>query len=85
MVAEARLAERLKVADSGLSDRIAHALKTLGLPTQLPGTLSRREILRTIRVDKKKDANAIRFALPVEIGKVELVEITDLESVLEEA
>jgi len=40
-----------------------------------------------MRVDKKKNANAnaIRFALPVEIGKVELiaVRVTDLESVLE--
>jgi hypothetical protein len=34
-------------------------------------------------VDKKKNANAIRFALPVEVGKVELVNVSDLESVLE--
>jgi 3-dehydroquinate synthetase len=33
-------------------------------------------------VDKKKHATAIRFALPVEIGKVELVEVRDLERVL---
>jgi len=35
-----------------------------------------------MRVDKKKNAASIRFALPVEIGKVELVDVTDLESVL---
>jgi hypothetical protein len=36
-----------------------------------------------MRVDKKKTAKAIRFALPVDIGKVELVDVTDLELVLE--
>jgi 3-dehydroquinate synthetase len=34
-------------------------------------------------VDKKKDAKKVRFAFPAAIGKVELVEVTDLESVLE--
>jgi hypothetical protein len=34
-------------------------------------------------VDKKKNAKSIRFALPVYIGKVELVDVDDLESVLE--
>jgi 3-dehydroquinate synthetase len=37
-----------------------------------------------MRVDKKKSAKAIRFALPVEIGKVELVDVSDLESVISE-
>jgi 3-dehydroquinate synthetase len=45
--------------------------------------MPREEIIRAMRVDKKKNAKAIRFALPVEIGKVELVDVTDLESVLE--
>jgi shikimate kinase / 3-dehydroquinate synthase len=84
MVAEAKLAERLDLAVPGLSDKIRQTLITLGLPTDIPLDLSRQAILRTIRVDKKKDASAIRFALPVDIGEVELVEITDLESVLEE-
>jgi 3-dehydroquinate synthetase len=35
-----------------------------------------------MRMDKKKNAKSIRFALPVEIGKVELVEVEDLESVI---
>lgn len=84
MVTEAKLAERLGRADKGLSDRIGNVLSTLGLPTQIPEQLPREEIIRTMRVDKKKNARAIRFALPVEIGKVDLVDINDLESVLEE-
>jgi 3-dehydroquinate synthase len=83
MVAEAKLAERLTVAGNGLSDALAESLSALGLPIHIPKELSRDEIIRAMRVDKKKNANEIRFALPAEIGRVELVDVTDLESVLD--
>ncbi|HLO33173.1 MAG TPA: 3-dehydroquinate synthase [Anaerolineales bacterium] len=83
MVAEARLAERLGTANLGLSEMIGRVLSGLGLPTQIPKELSRMEIIRAMRVDKKKNAKAIRFALPVEIGKVELVDVANLEVVLD--
>ncbi len=83
MVAEAKLAGHLSVADPGLSDTIAEVLVRLGLPTQIPEELPRQEILGAMRVDKKKNAGAIRFALPAAIGKVQLVDVTDLEMVLE--
>ena len=83
MVAEAKLAEGLTVAPKGLSDRMAAVLSALELPVHIPQNLPREEIIRTMRVDKKKNAKAIRFALPAEIGRVELVDVTDLESVLE--
>jgi 3-dehydroquinate synthase len=82
MLAEAKLAERLRLAEQGLSERIQTVLSTLGLPLQIPEELPREQILHAMRVDKKKNAKAIRFALPVEIGKVELVDVTDLELVL---
>ena len=82
MVAEAKLAEHLTVAGKGLSDTISEVLQKLGLPVQIPEELPREEILRAMRVDKKKNAKAIRFALPADIGKVELVDVTDLELVL---
>jgi shikimate kinase / 3-dehydroquinate synthase len=85
MVAEAKLAEHLTVAEEGLSDKIRDVVAALGLPIQIPKELPREEILRAMKVDKKKNAHAIRFALPVAIGKVELVDVTDLEMVLEEA
>ena len=84
MVAEAKLAERLTVATKGLSDAVAESLSTLGLPIQIPKELPRDEIIRAMRLDKKKNAKAIRFALPAEIGRVELVDVTDLEGVLED-
>jgi 3-dehydroquinate synthase len=82
IVTEARYAERIGVARKGLANEIAQVLSTVGLPAQIPKDLSRDEILRAMKVDKKKNAQAIRFALPVEIGKVELVDVKDLESVL---
>ncbi|HEY3477209.1 MAG TPA: 3-dehydroquinate synthase, partial [Anaerolineales bacterium] len=55
IVAEAKLAERLNLANKGLSDRIAGVLAALGLPVHIPANLPRDEILRTIRVEKKKN------------------------------
>ena len=52
-------------------------------PSPIPEEMPREEIIRAMRVDKKKNAKVIRFALPVEIGRVELVDVTDLESVFE--
>jgi 3-dehydroquinate synthetase len=82
MVVEAKLAERLTVAGKGLSDKIAGVVSALGLPIQIPEGLPHAEIIQAMRMDKKKAAKAIRFALPAEIGRVELVDVTDLESVL---
>ncbi len=83
MVSEAKYAERIGVAPSGLSETIASSLSALGLPVEIPGELPREEIIRAMRMDKKKNAKAIRFALPVTMGKVKLVDVNDLESVLE--
>ncbi len=85
MVTEAKLAERLTLAGRGLSDAIAGSLSALGLPVHIPKNLSRPDIIRAMRLDKKKANGVVRFALPVEIGKVQVgVEVKDLELVLEE-
>jgi 3-dehydroquinate synthetase len=83
MVVEAKYAERIGVAKQGLPNEIANVLTKLGLPTSIPKEMPRPEILRAMQVDKKKNAANIRFALPAEIGKVELVDVSDLERVLE--
>ena len=85
MVAEANFAERNGLAKTGLAHGIADVLSKLGLPTSIPKRMPRAEIIHAMWVDKKRSAGAIRFALPIEIGRVELVEVTDLESVLEES
>ena len=84
MVSEARLAETLGLAAKGLSVRIAEALSALGLPTEIPEDLSRQELIRALRFDKKKAGGISRFALPIEIGRVRVnVEVKDLESLFE--
>lgn len=84
MVTEAKYAERIGVAQTGVADEIIHTLDQLGLPTRIPHQMPQEEIIRVMRVDKKKNAKSVRFALPVEIGEVKLVDVSDLESVLNE-
>jgi 3-dehydroquinate synthetase len=82
LVAEAKYAAGVGLAGHGLVEAIAESLSALGLPIHIPEEMSREEIVRVMRVDKKKNAKAIRFALPVQIGKVELVDVSDLEEVI---
>ncbi|MBM3126415.1 MAG: 3-dehydroquinate synthase [Chloroflexi bacterium] len=85
MVVEARYAERTGRAARGLAEEIVRVLSKLGLSTRIPSDLPREQISQAMRVDKKKHAKTIRFALPLEIGRVDLVDVTDLEAVLEDS
>ncbi|HNQ96093.1 MAG TPA: 3-dehydroquinate synthase [Anaerolineales bacterium] len=82
MVVEAKYAVSEGRAVQGSDEAIESTLSKLGLPTRIPDGVSHEAIIRAMRVDKKKNAKSIRFALPVEIGKVELVDVTNLEEVL---
>lgn len=84
MAAEARYSARIGLAGVGLVEAVTEVLTALGLPIHIPKEMHREEIIRAMRVDKKKNAKAIRFALPVEIGKVEFVDVTDLDEVISE-
>ncbi len=86
MVAEARLAERLELAETGLSETIKETLMSLGLPVEIPPELQNTDVLRALWFDKKKDKGVIRFALPASIGKVHFgIEVKDLNLIMEEA
>jgi 3-dehydroquinate synthase len=83
MVAEARLAERILVTDPGLSEVLAGTLSGLGLPVEIPDNLDRADIIHAMKMDKKKAAGVVRFALPVRIGYVKVgVEVANLEEAL---
>jgi 3-dehydroquinate synthase len=84
MTVEAGYAARVGLATRRVVEAIESTLSNLGLLTQIPDEMSRDEIIRAMKVDKKKTAKSIRFALPVEIGKVELVEVENLNGVLED-
>lgn len=70
-VAEARLAERIGVAEIGLARRIEQAIEKLGLPLEIPADLSVDRITQAMQHDKKRAAGKLRFALPVRIGEVQ--------------
>jgi 3-dehydroquinate synthase len=68
LVGEARLAERIGLADHGLADRIAQVIKRIGLPTSYRGdSVAIRNAMST---DKKKSGSKLKFALPMRIGEV---------------
>ena len=85
MAVEAKLSEKLGLTDpkTGLVEGITSVLTGMGLPTEIPVDLSSAAIIQAMRVDKKKDGNAIKFALPIKIGFVKVgVPVYDLEEVL---
>jgi 3-dehydroquinate synthetase len=68
MVLEARLAERLGVAEHGTSDEIERVVRAAGLPAAVPSTLGADAILAATRRDKKARGGAVAYALPSRIG-----------------
>ena len=87
MVVEARLAERLGVAEKGLSDEISVSLKSQGLPTSLEEKLDPDDLIGAMARDKKADRNGLAFSLVSSIGTCKLYTSVDegaVRQVLEE-
>jgi 3-dehydroquinate synthetase len=85
MVAEARLAERLEMAGSGLAEEIAGTVVGLGLPIEIPPDLPHSDILQAMWYDKKKDSEVVCFTLPVGIGEIRVgVEVENLNLIFPE-
>lgn len=82
MMVEAQYSAQVGLASKGVVEAIESTLKKLNLPTQIPNEMPHEEIIKAMRVDKKKNAKSIRFALPVEIGNVELVDVENLKEVI---
>ena len=68
MALEGRLAERIGVAQTGTADGIIEALRTAGLPTDLPRPFAKDAVLEAMRSDKKARSGKTMFALPLRIG-----------------
>ena len=69
MIAEAKIAERMGLAQSELSDRIEAVIDRVGLPTRY-ANLETDTIVQLMRSDKKKQLGRLKFALPRAIGEV---------------
>jgi 3-dehydroquinate synthase len=74
MVAEARLAEEVGVARTGLHVAIRDALIRAGLPVTLPPNVSAAAVVRAASGDKKSRSGSARYALPRAIGEMEAAE-----------
>ena len=83
IVAESRLAEKMGLAELGLTEKIIAVFETLKLPTSLPMEMNRERIIGFMKNDKKKSGNAVHFALPIKIGTVRTgIAIGNLEETL---
>ena len=68
MIAEARIAEIIGVAESGLTQAIAALCLAAGLPTTYPDSMSAAAILAATRTDKKARGGTVEYALPSALG-----------------
>jgi shikimate kinase/3-dehydroquinate synthase len=71
LIAEAKLAERIGLAQAGLSDRIEAVADRVELPTRY-SDLDLDSIVNLMRADKKRQGGHLRFALPRAVGDVAL-------------
>jgi 3-dehydroquinate synthase len=68
MVLEARIAERLGVAEAGTAERIAGVVSRAGLPVVRPRELAVDAVVDASRLDKKARGGRVEYALPARIG-----------------
>ena len=68
MVLEAKLAERLGVAERGTASRIRAAVERVALPSTLPRALDGNRIVALTHTDKKSRGGAVEYALPARVG-----------------
>jgi 3-dehydroquinate synthase len=68
MVVEARIAERLGIAEEGTASLIESALAKAGLPISIPDGLDPMELVAGTHGDKKNRGGSVRYALPSKVG-----------------
>jgi 3-dehydroquinate synthase len=68
MALEARLAERIGVAQTGTAAAITEVLQSAELPTDLPPGFGPDVVIGAMKSDKKGVSGKMRFALPSRIG-----------------
>lgn len=79
----ARLAANLRLCEAGTRDEILALLTAYELPTHIPTEFSAEQILSAMGTDKKIQNGKLRFVLPREIGRVEIVKDVAREAVLD--
>lgn len=77
MAVESKLAEQLGILSSMEAERIIDLINRWTLPVYHPLLEDGDRILSVIRYDKKHRQGKLRWALPYQIGKVDLVSGVD--------
>jgi len=68
MIAEARLAERLGVAEHGTAEHVERAVTTVGLPSRIPSGIAPGLVIELMQSDKKRRRGMLEYALPHRVG-----------------
>jgi 3-dehydroquinate synthase len=68
MIAEAHLAEQMKIADAGTAAAIERVVKAVGLPSRMPDSISPERVLELMQSDKKRRRGTLEYALPLRVG-----------------
>ncbi len=79
-VEEARLAERMELAQAGWADEVAAVFAAEGLPTALPDGMDWSKLKPVMRGDKKRSGDVVTFAMPCGWGDTRLVKVDLSES-----
>lgn len=80
MVAECRLAERLRWVPAELTERLVRLVVSFGLPIAA-SELDSEALLEAMTRDKKNRGGRVRFVLPRALGQVELTDAPTIDDV----
>lgn len=72
MLAATRLAVRVGSCPAQIEGRLVRLLQSQGLPTSMPFDIT--VALKAMNADKKKRGGRLRFVLPTDIGRVEVID-----------
>ena len=83
MIYASRLAEKMELIDSSVTQRQIGLLQSLGIATKLTAAseFSADEVLDRMQLDKKTVAGRLRFVLPTKMGHVEVFRDVPLDHV----
>lgn len=70
MAAEGRIAVRMGLLKEEELERLLRLLSEAGLPTGMPGHMKIRDVIDTMKLDKKARGGKIEMALPESIGRM---------------
>lgn len=68
MIVESRIASRIGVGNSEITDTLIELLQRAGLPVALPAEFAAAEILAATRLDKKARDGVVEYSLPARVG-----------------